>query len=120
MKGDLVRSKLEMIVADILFSLDIPYRYEAAVVLSNGKRRYPDFTIMSPVTRKIYYLEVCGKMDDPDYINDLLVKLHEYAEIGIIQGDNLLLVFESDRVAFDPEEFRKMLSVVIFPHKWQK
>jgi len=110
-KGDLVRSKLEMIIADILFQLGIPYRYEAAVTLADGSIRYPDFTILCPSTRKLYYLEVCGMMDDPSYVDSLLNKLHGYSESGIIEGDNLLLVFENHSVGFDPDDFKRMLFV---------
>lgn len=112
-KGDLVRSKLEMIVADILFDLGLHYKYEAGVLLKNGKYRYPDFTIINPYTRKIYYLEVCGKMSDIEYVQHQVRKIREYAEIDIVIGDNLLLLFEDDLTPFDPDAFRKMLSATV-------
>ena len=50
-------------------------------------------------------------MDDPSYVDSLLNKLHGYSESGIIEGDNLLLVFENRSVAFDPDDFKRMLFV---------
>ncbi len=117
-KGDLVRSKLEMIVADILFDLGLHYRYDAGVVLKNGKYRYPDFTIINPYTRKIYYLEICGMMDDIEYVSDQVRKLQEYSEIDIVIGENLLLVFENEHTSFDPEAFQKMLDATVLKKRF--
>lgn len=117
-KGDLVRSKLEMIIADILFDLGIHYRYDAGVKLKDGRYRYPDFTIINPYTRKLYYLEVCGKMNDSAYVTDQVKKIHEYAEIGIVVGNDLLLVFEDDRTPFDPDDFKKMLSATVLKRRF--
>lgn len=44
-RGERVRSKSEKIIADKLYSLGIPYRYEYPLELSGNVRVYPDFTI---------------------------------------------------------------------------
>lgn len=43
--GERVRSKSEKIIADKLYALGIPYRYEYPLTLAGGIRIYPDFTI---------------------------------------------------------------------------
>ncbi|MBQ9421442.1 MAG: hypothetical protein IJU30_06780 [Lachnospiraceae bacterium] len=112
-KGDLVCSKLEVLAADMLYSLNIPYHYEERIMLADGRYKYPDFTMMNPYTRKLYYLEICGKMSDTNYVEDLLDKILGYSQTGIIQGDNLLLVFESEKNTFDPDNLRKMLAATV-------
>ena len=107
--NDLVRSKLECIVANALLHLNIPYRYEARLVLINGRAIFPDFTILSPVNGKIYYLEVCGMMEKESYIDDLLARIREMNESGIVLGDNLLLCFEAEYVPFDIHTLINML-----------
>ena len=44
-RGDLVRSKSELVIADKLFSRGIDYVYEQPLDLGGGRVRYPDFTI---------------------------------------------------------------------------
>ena len=62
-KGERVRSKSEKIIADKLYSLGIPYRYEYPLVLSNGAKVYPDFTILRMPMREEVYLEHFGMME---------------------------------------------------------
>ena len=45
-KNELVRTKSEMMLADMYYELGIPYRYEAQLLLKNGKKKYPDFTLL--------------------------------------------------------------------------
>ncbi len=108
-KNDMVRSKLECIVANVLLHLNIPYRYEARLVLINGRAIFPDFTILSPINGKIYFLEVCGMMEKEAYIDDLLARIREMSESGIVLGDNLLLCFEAEHVPFDIQVLINML-----------
>ena len=105
----MVRSKLECIVANVLLHLNIPYRYEAWLVLINGRAIFPDFTILSPINGKTYYLEVCGMMEKEAYIDDLLARVREMSESGIVLGDNLLLCFEAEHVPFDIQVLINML-----------
>lgn len=70
-QGDLVRSKSEVIIANILYQhrKDILYKYERPLeVMSDGKERniYPDFTILNIHTGKVTYWEHAGRMDVPE------------------------------------------------------
>ena len=108
-----VRSKLECLCADVLYDLHIPYQYEKRLVLKNGRIIYPDFTLLSPVSGKVYYLEICGMMDNAEYRKMLFDRLDQFAESGIIQGKNLLMVFESQDHPFNRNTFVKMLEDTI-------
>ena len=101
--GEKVRSKSEVIIADNLKMLGIPYKYEAPVTLDNTEKGtkaitvYPDFTCLNIKRRKVIYLEHFGKMDDPDYRHkEFFWKLKNYEAAGLIQGKNLLMTFEDD------------------------
>ncbi len=81
--GLLVRSKLEAMIATLLTENNIPYRYEWALQLGN-KIFYPDFTLRHPETGQLFYWEHLGKMDDPVYKEQAMLKLHHYAKHEII------------------------------------
>ncbi len=100
-KGERVRSKSEKIIADKLFALGIPYRYEYPLTLSNGVKIYPDFTILRMPERKEVYLEHFGMMDDPDYAETALYKLSSYEKNGIYPGVNLFVTYETGKKALN-------------------
>lgn len=98
--GEIVRSKSEQIIADKLFYRNIPYVYEAPLVIGNQKF-YPDFTVLNVRTRKTYYLEHFGRMDDPSYTERVTRKLALYEAAGIWPGEQLLMTFETAAQPFN-------------------
>lgn len=102
LKGERVRSKSEVIIADRLFAKGIPYKYECPLRVGNGII-HPDFTILRMSDRKVVYHEHCGKMTDPEYTKDILERANKYARIGIFQGDRLFYTFESAECPLDIE-----------------
>ena len=111
-KGDKVRTKAEAIIADILFDLEIPYRYEQGVILKNGKIRYPDFTLLNKCTREEIYLEHLGLLDSEEYRADNLAKMDEYRASGIYLGKNLIITYETSKNPLDIGGIRGMLKEV--------
>ena len=65
--GLFVRSKSEVIVADILSGLGLEYEYEQPLVGSDGTTRYPDFTVEDHDTGKTVVIEHLGMLTDPGY-----------------------------------------------------
>ena len=99
-RGEKVRSKSELIIANKLAAAGIPYRYECKLPL--GPRSvYPDFTILNTRTRETWYWEHFGLMDDGDYLNRTLSKIELYARNGIVLGKHLVATFESSSKPFD-------------------
>lgn len=96
-RGERVRSKSEKIIADKLFALGIPYRYEYPIVLAGNIRMYPDFTILKMPEREEVYLEHFGMMDDADYVENTIYKLNTYEKNGIYPGVNLYVTHETSR-----------------------
>lgn len=94
-QGERVRSKSEKIIADKLYHMGIPYRYEYPLVLQDNIKLYPDFTILKMPEREEVYLEHFGMMDDPDYVSNVMRKLNTYEKNGIYIGVNLFITYES-------------------------
>jgi hypothetical protein len=98
-KGELVRNRAECLIANTLFDLNIPYRYECAVKLADGGNVYPDFTILHPKTFEIFYLEFFGKMDDPSYAISAFSRIRRYANSPIFP--KLIMIFDHRDAPFN-------------------
>ena len=100
LKGERVRSKSEVIIADRLYANGIPYKYECPLKLGK-KIIHPDFSILRLSDCSVVYHEHCGKMGDDTYIEDLVQRVNDYNEAGIIQGDRLFFSFETSKTPLD-------------------
>lgn len=70
-KGERVRSKSELLIAEHLNRYGIPYRYEKPLELKDRCRIVicrPDFTTMNKRTSRLFIYEHLGRMDDTDYV----------------------------------------------------
>lgn len=94
-RGECVRSKSGKIIADKLYSLGIPYRYECPPLLEDNIKIYPDFTILKMPAREEVYLEHFGMMDDVNYVDTTIYKLNTYEKNGIYIGVNLFITYET-------------------------
>ena len=112
-RGEMVRSKSELLIADLLYEMEIPYRYEPRVRMKGGNYKYPDFLILNRKTRQTIYWEHLGLMDDPDYLNNNLAKILEYGENGICLGKNLMITFETSEHPLNVRWIRKILSEIL-------
>lgn len=110
-KGERVRSKSEKIIADKLFLLGIPYRYEYPLVVGDVEKR-PDFTILKMPSREVVYLEHFGRMDDMTYVENNVRKLQMYENNGIYIGVNLFITFETATKPLNTKELDKMLQCI--------
>ncbi|MBR5975786.1 MAG: hypothetical protein IK020_11460 [Clostridiales bacterium] len=109
-KGDLVRSKSEVLFADTYLDMGIPYRYEQELRFPDGAVLDPDFTLWDKKNRREIYHEHCGKMDDPGYRKRFMEKIDIYRRNGIYTGKNLILTFEGDGTTLNMKEMRTMIS----------
>lgn len=92
--NEIVRSKSEKIIADKLKLLNIPYKYEEPIIIEN-QLRYPDFTVLNKKTRKTYFWEHLGMLDNPEYFQETMNKLEIYFRNRIIPGKNLIITYET-------------------------
>ena len=125
--GLYVRSKGEMIIAELLYSLGIEFYYEKALTLKgyryakskvNGeiyvqevieKTIYPDFTIVLPNGRVVYW-EHEGMLSDWDYAARNSQKIVLYNQNRIYQPYNLIITSEGPNNEMDVEGIRKIIS----------
>ena len=94
-KGERVRSKSELIIANLLYSAGIPYKYEAPLFLDGIGTVYPDFTILNVRLRREIYWEHQGRMDDPAYAEKAVARIAVYMKNGYFPGDGLILTSET-------------------------
>ena len=94
-KGERVRSKSEIIIADLLNRHGIPYRYEYPLYLDGWGKVYPDFTLLDVRKRKEIYWEHFGMMDDSEYAEKAIQKMTFYEQNNIFTGDKLIVTFET-------------------------
>lgn len=112
-KGERMRSKSEVLIANSLFRKGILYKYEYPIKLYNGKIRYPDFTILNIKRRKIFYWEHLGKMGDNDYVICNVRKISEYGKSGIVLGKNLVLTMETESIPLSTKDIENVINVIL-------
>jgi ATP-dependent DNA helicase RecQ len=71
LSGHMVRSKSEVIIANILFERKIPFEYEAILTVA-GKNYSPDFTLKWKGTT--YYWEHLGMLEQEQYKSEWKIK----------------------------------------------
>ena len=82
-RGEMVRSKSEVIIADHLANHDIEYGYEQPLTIQ-GVTKYPDFTIEDMESGLTFYWEHCGMLHVPSYRRRWEEKLEWYRAQGIL------------------------------------
>lgn len=107
--GNTVRSKSEVLIDMMLFTHQIPYRYECALTLGRTTL-YPDFTIRHPVSGKTYYWEHFGQMDNPAYSKNVFSKLQLYNEHGIIPSIHLICTYETQQEPLSTSKIEKIIT----------
>ena len=114
-RGEMVRSKSEVIIADHLAKHDIEYAYESPLTIE-GVTKYPDFTIESGST---FYWEHCGMLHDPSYRRRWEEKLRWYRTHGIIpldegSGENgtLIITYDDKNGSIDSKKIMDIVKKV--------
>jgi len=107
-RGEQVRSKSELTIANALDKQGIPYKYECPL-LSNGITIHPDFTILNVKERREIYWEHRGMMDDRDYARHTVQRLKQLEKEGIMLGYNLIITEETLSSPLGTEEIELMI-----------
>lgn len=92
-RGELVRSKSEVTIANQLHLHGVDYEYEPELILE-GRVKRPDFKIEDYDTGIVWYWEHCGMMDDPQYARRWEEKKAFYKKNGIEEGKNLIVTYD--------------------------
>lgn len=113
-KNEPMRSKSEVIIANLLKEKNIPYHYEYPVHMKNGATFHVDFLCLNTRTRQEFYWEHCGRMDDPDYTSSMTRRISEYSRTGIILGKNLIITMETEQSPLDIKEVERTIKTFLF------
>ena len=108
-KGEYVRSKSELAIANLLFSNEIYYKYEQQLFSKDGSEwKLPDFTIRTE-DGETYYWEHLGRLEnDPQYAEDWEEKKQWYKDNDYF--DRLLW---SDEIGgFDSKKIEQILKKI--------
>ena len=95
-KGERVRSKSEILIADALGRHNIPYLCEFPVYNHGVLFAAPDFKCLNVRLRKEYYWEHLGKLGDEDYARRNVRKMDKYSLADDFDESRLILTFETD------------------------
>ncbi|MBR1674145.1 MAG: hypothetical protein IJ703_04200 [Eubacterium sp.] len=108
-QGLRVRSKSEVIIADILDEMSVPFLYEKPLLL-NTITVHPDFTLLNIKERSEVYWEHFGMMDDMDYRNNAFYKIRKYEATGLFQYDSVIWTFETGQQPLNTKDIRKQIN----------
>jgi len=93
LKGDFVRSKSEVIIANSYFSKYIQYRCEEVIKVGNHTFA-PDFSVFIPRLNKVKYHEHFGMMHDPRYRERAFEKMGAYIAAGYRPYEDIIFTFD--------------------------
>lgn len=94
-RGDRVRSKSELIIANMLYKEKIPYKYEHPLYLAGFGEVHPDFTILDLESRKEIIWEHFGLMEQDIYSIGAVKKVISYESNGYQLGKELIVTMET-------------------------
>lgn len=118
-RGEMVRSKSEVIIADRLSDLDVEYAYERPLTIE-GVTKYPDFTIEDMESGSTFYWEHCGMLHVPSYRKRWEEKLAWYKahdispyEDGGGENGTLIITSESPTGGISSQDIEQIIKKII-------
>lgn len=110
--GIYYRSKSEAMIAAMLTSYGIEFKYEVNLNL-HGFNIYPDFYIKRPKDGKIYIWEHFGLIADETYLNKTFNKLNTYHRNGYNLWDNLIVSFDQEDGSLNVDTIDKIICLFL-------
>lgn len=115
--GTRARSKAEAAWYDKLKQFDVPFKFDKITYFGDnpddGFWQAPDFTFEDAQYDE-FYLEYCGKMDDPKYVRDHKIKLKKYESVGIFPWKNIIFDYAEGN-NFDAGKIESIIRYQIIP-----
>lgn len=112
-RGEKVRSKSEVIIANMLYQLGVEYIYEYPVegTTESGIRR-PDFTFFTK-DKEILLWEHLGMLHDSNYAAKWESKLAWYRVNGFVEGESLFVTRDNENGSMDSQAIRIVAEQVL-------
>lgn len=112
--GIRVRSKSEIILAETLTRLEIPFRYEFPVKMKTKNDVqivfHPDFYCLNVRTREEVIWEHFGMMDNPEYVENVVEKIDIYHENDYFEGENLIFTMENKQCPLTTKKIEQLVN----------
>ena len=118
-RGERVRSKSELIIANLLSKEGIPYKYECPLRLKGFGTVHPDFTALRRNARREIYWEHLGMMDDPEYTARAVRKISAYILNGFYPGEDLIITAETNASPINIRELRDYQALSNVINEWR-
>lgn len=113
--GTMMRSKSEVIIANMLILAGIPFVYEVPIFI-NGEMLLPDFTILSLIDLKtVIIIEHQGMVYVDEYADKFIKSLKLYLKSDWIPNKNLFFTFDNARETLDPNQVTSILRKYVSP-----
>ncbi|MBR3032926.1 MAG: hypothetical protein IKH92_07900 [Clostridiales bacterium] len=110
--GHRFRSKSEMLIAQLLKSMGLEYKYDVVVSFDN-EVFYIDFAIYCHETGRFFFMEHFGDMGSERYRQRTFHKITVYTAHGLVEGSDILYTYENNDDDFDLNVYEcKILSIV--------
>ncbi len=111
------RTKGEMEIAELLYKLGIPFRYEMRLELFNDdgscKIVYPDFSI--PLENEWFFIEHLGLLNKERYVKRNAEKLRDYHSNGILMPGQLIFTMDGPDGGLDAGPVMEFLQKILLP-----
>lgn len=106
--GIFVRSKSEMIIADTLSYMHVPFHYEKPLKVRGMGIVHPDFTCLNKRTGKVYLWEHLGMMGQEEYASKAVARLNHFQNSGYYLGNNLICSMETKTLPLNSSTVKKI------------
>ena len=101
-----LKSKNELMGADLLKEMGIPFKYETSVYFEEtGETINPDYLVNFFEIDRCAYLEVLGMNDKTDYSVKTAVKINSFSKDRFRPGREVIYVLLYDKANFDKDYF---------------
>ncbi|MBQ9015904.1 MAG: hypothetical protein IJ109_07245 [Firmicutes bacterium] len=111
-RGLAMRSRAELLIAEMLYRFDIPFRYEQ-VIRAGRYELAPDFTFLDADGNEFYW-EYCGMMSVPGYRDHQLWRRKMYESIDICEWTNMICTYDASD-GIDMREIEAIIRTKILP-----
>lgn len=118
-RGEMVRSKSEVIIANELAHRKVEYGYEQPLEI-DGVTKYPDFTVEDAESGQTFYWEHCGMLHVPNYRRRWDEKLAWYKANGILPYEEgggpwgtLIITRDESNGSIDSSKIGEVMSKVL-------
>ncbi len=108
-RGERVRSKSEIMIANALYKNELAYHYERPMFLGDATI-YPDFTILKMPERSEIIWEHLGMMDDEMYAANAVRRVNDYEREGYGLGDSLLITMETRACPLSSKQVERVIA----------